>query len=709
MASVITPGGHERVPRRLLQHNVHASLIFKKHEISWSGDKHGNEDMDASERAWVQAIRGGDSIRVIPRAQWPGWINYVRGAEIEAYCSRDTITQLPSIPQCYRHLDRSRQEIRLLRLDPAKEGDPISVELWYATLPKEHKRGDVDASISYEALSYCWGDPRNRREIMVTTIAGPDHGIRFKHVFSVTESLFSALVRIRPPPGQPARTVWVDAICINQNDLDERSHQVAMMQQIYRQAIRVIIWLGDGDEGTHKSIQRINAMADRFAALNESSLLKSIDIAAIHDSLGQRENEYSFIDNWTLFESPWFRRTWVVQEIFNSQKAIFCCGSDTTHWSSLLRVNKCILQFGLSAKTAARALMPPIFEKLVGSTETAMAVVRSSNMSILDVLLQGLDLDATDPRDKIFAMLQFGKETQDFSLLPPSLRPDYQRPVREVFAFFTKWYIVESRSLRILSAIQALEGRTWQRTSWGLPPPPRASDLPSWSWGYRGYSNWVTGLLGISPNCPYQAAESTEPDTAIIRQHSLPSELALAGFSIDRIASIVPYPYLTKRAHHAANVDRISDDYDLHSAFVALFDPLNLTGKWIQQLGSKNNATYALATAEDPAEAALHGAAHRNFASRTGGALECLSNCFFHTNSGHQGLCPSGAQTGDLLVVLLGGHVPYVLREKKGAGEAVSGRWEFIGECYLQGYMYGRAVKERNKEGVDRFETFILV
>ncbi|KAK2594589.1 hypothetical protein QQS21_007719 [Conoideocrella luteorostrata] len=703
VVSVITPGGHDRVARRLLQYNVHASAALKRHEISWSADDDGSQDVDPSGRAWVWAIRGGDSIQIMPRAQWPGWINYVREAEIEAHCSHDGMIDLPLIPPCNQFLDSSALEIRLVRLDPGEGDDPISVELRHAKLPGAHGRDSP--SVQYEALSYCWGDVRDRRDIMLTKVAGPDRGVASKHVFSVTSSLFSALVRIRPPPGLPARYFWVDAICINQDDIDERTSQVALMRQIYRHASRVVVWLGDGDEGMRKAIQHIN---EQFAALNTASSSEDIDLVALHGPLIGGDGAYYFIDSWVLFEYLWIRRTWVVQEIFNSKTAVFCCGSDTIYWRSLLRVHKCFLLFDLSARTAEKALMPPIFETLLGSKEMARGDVPSAEMGILDVLLQGLDLDATDPRDKIFAMLQFGLETQHFDQLPSTLLPDYQRPLREVFALFTKWWIVESRSLRILSAIQALEGRTWQRTYWGTPPPPRPSDLASWSWGYRGHSNWAIGLLGIAPDCPYRAASSTEPDTATIQRFSSPSELALAGFPIDRIDSITPYPYLANCTHNASSLDQNSHDRDLHSAFVALFDPLNITGKWTYQLWSKHSGTYALASAEDPSKVADHGAAHRGFAHRTGGALECLSSCVFRTRSGQRGLCPAGARLGDLVAVLLGGQVPYILWETKEDGW-ISGQWEFVGECYLQGYMDGRAVEERDKEEASPLEVFVLV
>jgi hypothetical protein len=66
----------------------------------------------------------------------------------------------------------------------------------------------------------------------------------------------------------------------------------------------------------------------------------------------------------------------------------------------------------------------------------------------------------------------------------------------------------------------------------------------------------------------------------------------------------------------------------------------------------------------------------------------------------------------DLLVILYGGPVPYVLREQQfstnSGGQDLSSRYEFVGECYLEGYMYGLGIEEQEKKGLPR-ETFVLV
>ena len=93
----------------------------------------------------------------------------------------------------------------------------------------------------YEALSYTWGDPLDTRTVMLKD-----------QPFQVTKNLEAALrnLRHRLIHGTKSndRVLWIDAICINQTDIQERNVQVRRMLDIYKSATRVVIWLGEGDQ-----------------------------------------------------------------------------------------------------------------------------------------------------------------------------------------------------------------------------------------------------------------------------------------------------------------------------------------------------------------------------------------------------------------------------------------------------------------------------
>lgn len=124
-------------------------------------------------------------------------------------------------------------QIRLLFLAPGTED--VHFRLQVANL--EH-------DLEYEAISYCWGDPADTREVYCD-----------QKPLQVTNSLFTALKQLRFA-NQP-RTLWADAICINQKDFVEKCAQINLMSQIYSKTTRVLIWLGDdttGLEGVEESM-----------------------------------------------------------------------------------------------------------------------------------------------------------------------------------------------------------------------------------------------------------------------------------------------------------------------------------------------------------------------------------------------------------------------------------------------------------------------
>lgn len=673
----VTAGRQKRVPKRLLQHNLHAKAEFTQHTITWRAD----DTADDGIAEWVQSLRGGDAVQVIPMAQWAAWVNYVGEASIEMQARRAVAMvspravsmSTPASTRCYRPLQES--EIRLIVLDGAfgAENEPVVCELVYAQL--------ADNGMPYEALSYCWGDPRERGVLSVR-VAGDTWE------FSATSALMGALRRLRRKGTR--RTLWVDAVCINQDDLGERANQVGLMRDIYTKASSVVVWVGDGDEKTSRTIATIEAIQARYEAGGASAGgPDDCSEKDIHYPIRERhEATHSFIESWSLFERSWFRRTWVVQEVFNARSATVYCGRDVLPWESVLRVQRCMNLQGMMSNLAHKAFMPPLLEDIFKAKVEGL-----SGMPILDVLIKGLDLDATDPRDKIFAMLQFGRETCQLNQRNADLAVDYSRSVAEVFARFTKWWILEHGSLAILSAIQALEDRTWMQTSLdrdpaGLPAPR----LPSWSWGYQGSSNWAVGLLGfVDP--PYSASTSSIPDINTMASSPSWHQLRLSGTKISTIVSISHYPYFDTIGKHGSEA--------LHRAYVRLFDPLNIAGKWADQLGSHNLETYV--TNDDTGQMRNHYNTHREFATVTA-ALSCHSPCLMATQDSQKGLCPFGAAAGDIIVVLDGGNVPYILRSNSNEVDT----WEFVGECYLEGYMYGLA-QEESKRGLRQDQEFILV
>lgn len=132
-----------------------------------------------------------------------------------------------------RPFDPSQHEIRLLKLSPGAWDDPVACEL-LAPLPFE------EAKSSYLAISYCAGDPEITEPIIVNGLA-----------FNAFANFEVALRRVRASaeefqyPDHECQMLWVDQICIDQSNPEERVHQVCFMRNIYEGAGQTVVWLGE--------------------------------------------------------------------------------------------------------------------------------------------------------------------------------------------------------------------------------------------------------------------------------------------------------------------------------------------------------------------------------------------------------------------------------------------------------------------------------
>jgi hypothetical protein len=190
---------------------------------------------------------------------------------IHIYRSLDA-ANVPSTPSTKQ---RPQSLFRLLTLLPGDKDDNICCNLTHCSL---------DHAPQYEALSYTWGSPS--REHRVTCNGS---------ILRITKTLQDALVCLRYP--KEVRTLWIDQLCINQEDIEERNTQVKIMHLIYKGAARTVVYLGTG-VASYSDIK-----------LGWRALMA--DLRSVHTSgKGKTLKEYS-----RLLSHPYFQRVWVLQEI----------------------------------------------------------------------------------------------------------------------------------------------------------------------------------------------------------------------------------------------------------------------------------------------------------------------------------------------------------------------------------------------------------
>ncbi|KAF2825955.1 HET-domain-containing protein, partial [Ophiobolus disseminans] len=179
-------------------------------------------------------------------------------------------TELDRRPWLATPLSPDRPQIRVIKLQRGSDDDLLTCDLSVASL---------DENPSYEVLSYVWGDASNTEEIAVGGVS-----------FHATRNLADFLRCLRLPYRE--RTIWADAICINQSNQEEKSHQIGLMTDIYRHAEEAHVWFGpfNSDACYHE-----HDKANREYRVNRSWLL-------VIDCI-----------RWLLLR-PWWSRVWTLQE-----------------------------------------------------------------------------------------------------------------------------------------------------------------------------------------------------------------------------------------------------------------------------------------------------------------------------------------------------------------------------------------------------------
>lgn len=222
-------------------------------------------------------------------------------------------------------------QIRVVHLHPrdSKQPDPISKDC----IQCELRCVSFQDKPQYEALSYQWGSIRDRRMIYIN---GQKLWVR--------ANLWSALHQLRDDHTE--RVLWVDALCINQNDIFERNHQVGQMSKIYEQATRVICWIGIDEEGEFSS-----AHDTELTNLTPSLAIKTLQ--AISRS-GRQSNQrlpttglpYSRLPSnpshslqalCRLFYRSYWNRLWIIQELTLAKEILVQCGEYNFEWRDLSR------------------------------------------------------------------------------------------------------------------------------------------------------------------------------------------------------------------------------------------------------------------------------------------------------------------------------------------------------------------------------------
>ncbi|KAK3340829.1 heterokaryon incompatibility protein-domain-containing protein, partial [Neurospora tetraspora] len=304
----------------------------------------------------------------------------------------------------------SRGHIRLLQLLPSKNEDAaIHCQLFCTALDSKGTR-------PYEALSYVWGSEDKPCSIFIDGCN-----------LAVGKNLYAALLHLRDHSIQ--RTIWIDAICINQGDNEEKGHQVQSMAKIYAKASRVIVWLGEEAAGSDQALEEIRIAAEL--------------------STRRLDNKAGILP---LLQRPWFQRIWVLQEVAAARHILIKCGSaEVDGFAFCSGLNALNLSNELPADLQARILS--VTYLIRGAIfRPKYATSQSDNFS-LDIRPLGELIEmyhtreATDRRDKVYALLGMSSDNPTAA----GLFADYKISWKQLFNKLIHFFLSELVSVVGLS------------------------------------------------------------------------------------------------------------------------------------------------------------------------------------------------------------------------------------------------------------------
>lgn len=563
----------------------------------------------------------------------------------------------------YTKLDSNPPKIRLVSLQPCGASSQLQCSLM--TIPL------ADAG-QYDALSYVWGENTDKLPLMID-----------RHKLQITRNLDAALRRLQYE--HKARVLWVDAICINQDDDEERSSQVRQMRDIYANAEQVVMWLGPESDDSHLFFELFQEL--RITGMSRSSVLSSLR------DIREQEKWMAFVN---FCGREYWSRLWIVQEVASTSKNVIYLGSNSVPWE----------EFGKLVTVITKDLRSfwssfDFISTSVGGDSTNARLVdiellydlhdmskRGRNINLGELLKKTRRYKCSEPRDKVYGLMGLARDCQrgDFEI-------NYQLPISEVFTNAVRFAMANAGTLNLILEVQYT---------------PSNLDLPSW------VPDWTigTGMAGLSSRLGPHYMASGNKEAAVA--YSLDKRLiSITGCELGRV-DILGVPYTEQRttlSFTASMKETILQWLSLAldcklippGAETQLWTSGRIDSFWRTLIGNRIKGQAELdvdycrimfdvargaipcpsATLVMDVDKAFH-----DFVSPLASEMNGImyKRRFFTSGREIIGVCPSKAEVGDCIVVLFGCDHPVILRSD-------DKHWILQGEAYVHGFMNGKVVK----------------
>ncbi|KAI1270831.1 HET-domain-containing protein [Xylaria sp. FL0933] len=624
-----------------------------------------------------------------------------------------TITRQTRLSYAWTHRQQTRtteykplpgdQSIRMLVLEPGRENDSLKGTFDVIGI-------DSPDFGSHETLSYVWGTLAGDSRIFI-------HSGGTEQAVTVTPNLYQALQRLRLSDRK--RSIWVDQICIDQQNFRERSHQIQFMNRLYKHAGHVLVWLGPDKDGIARStFQSIIELDNLF--LDEK---KAIDFHFAYTRDLETQSRESWVHLDRLMELEWFTRGWIVQEIGTKAAATLIWGEAEIEWLVLSRVcERLQVYYHLRSKFKIRTdEVRYLFERFAEPDGRAN---HENRFNFIYELHRARRLKFSDQRDRVFAFLgHFSRHGPNEELR--NLKANYERTVIEVYKDVAKRALrgekgtTDGSALIALAAVQhsSLQNGNMVESK-KTSGPDEGNKLPSWVPDWRIFQSFIL----TEPSSPHKAHGTSCPRLEIDDNTSL---LRIQGLEIDTIeacsrslgagefyTNASPRQYEIAITHIWRDVCR-QTHFDLSHTYLngesSFFAYMQTLSNGCIQIAKREHAQYsdipksrwlmyaasylvqALegsdAVASDLREIAREADNEYNaeqWSRSANGATE--NRAFARSRKGYFVLGPGIMNVGDIVCVLFGGKMPFCLRP-------CGSHYLLVGECYVHGLMEGEAMQ----------------
>ena len=624
-------------------------------------------------------------------------------------------------------------EIRVLQLRSGQGREPLvgvlhNVRLRYARphgieppfrsrLLSEHQSQNATALIGfqYAALSYVWGSELKPCVLLCSSrqaAAGPADELASFHAIPITASLDSILRGVRENIQNAPKYLWIDAVCINQENTDERNDQVLLMGDIYSLAERTFVCLGDDDNDVTEASRCMNNLCNTYRA-EHGPLKQSLLEVDNRPWLLMRYNPgYISEKSWRCFERllsrPWFSRVWIFQEVVLSANICILYKTSILSWENLLQACQMVEELHLAIESPdGQPLHWPVvamedakswkLDRDDAPLTTPVTVGVERNKWAFDIygliplnrlLLMMRCSQATDARDKVYALLSISSGfDREF------LRPNYSISIEDCYVNTAKalYRMRDTSPLAFLSYVQHANASL-------------SVDLPSWC------PDWRTPLeapwLILTSESTFRKSFNGKAEFSFRQGRHI---LAVSGVSLMKIigyerkqqpedlallASDISYPItnqpysaiLKKLIHPKPPFDSLEPNPPRGSfwAHSVRHGDIDLSASPLSKLYDSSAVETDVDIAAWDRANDVQGIAHGRRP--------------FITNRGFIGFAPAASTIGDEICLLFEGKVLFVIRRERDF-------CRFVGECFVFGLMDGEAISCFD---LNKVENFVL-